>query len=133
MFILGYVISMSIFVNLFLLPLCKFSKYGADTNKTLCSLLAHCIELQLQSRQELAYGPIYMEHTVAFMRKELDDPGEFLGRFSPSWHDIKATFPNLVELHIYYGLIILSLFCEISSWRTLLGDRLDEPLGLLKP
>lgn len=129
LFSLAFSFTMIIFTDLVMVPLCRFQRAGESIYKSLCSLLAHCIDLQ-QQQQQHSQRSIYTEHMISVLRKELDEPNEIVHKFTAHWKGFVANYSTLISLHYYYGLLMLSLFYEFPQWRTLFGSRLDDPLAI---
>lgn len=118
----------TIFSDLLLVPICFFYYQGQRLYKALSSLLAHTIELDQQVRARFGGRGIYMANTICMIRRELDEPEQMMGHFLTEVPGFKATFPKLLGIHFYCGLMNLALYCEIDAWKNLLGARFDDPL-----
>lgn len=113
-------------------PISTLHHQGQNLIRSMNFLLARSLELTERSktlfRQD--YG-ICNEHTIAILCKELEDYQISTNQFATH---ILGSFPltisNLILVHYWFGLVIISAFVETESWRKLFGDRMNDPFGI---
>lgn len=115
-----------IFADLILIPICNFNQHGLRLNKALWSLAAHGIEVNEQSTNR----PVYYKHTVWLLCKELSHPEILMNQFATNMFGFHITHPNIVKVHYWFSIIIISIFFEIESLHQMLGERMADPLGI---
>lgn len=72
----------------------------------------------------------YFRHTRWLLTKELSHPEQLANQWATRSLGMPITFPNLVSLHYWFSIIVISVYFEVRPVRDLFGDRLDDPLGL---
>lgn len=140
------------FINCVLVPICYLHNSSHKLYKSLCSLLAHTIETRTiggnsgQHNNKLCWTPeaktdlinsygcgatFYDDNLVCLLRKELNNPDLFTQKFASVTLGIHLTYPNLVLVHFWYGIILLSLILGVSARAdSIFGGFLSDPFGL---
>jgi hypothetical protein len=110
---------------------CRVYYSSAKLYKSISSLLAHSIELNLRSNK-LVRRDIYSAHLVWLQRNILFDYQRFMNQFAAEVYDepVTMSWTDLVRWNYFYSLLLISSVFQLKSWKTLLGSRLDDPLGL---
>lgn len=114
-----------VFADNLLIPMCEFHYRGLKLYKSLYSLAAHSIECMEQT----SLGNVYDKHLIWLICKETHQPEILTDRFPTRTFGTPITYPNLVQIHYWFSIIIFSCFFEIPSWREFVGKRLDDPFG----
>lgn len=108
--------------NFVLVPVCYYHSRSLTLYKMLNSLMAHTVET----------NDIYYDHLVWLIHKELNHPEILITRFATKWANFDFTYPNLVKIHFWFGIIILSIVSGITSNNeTFFNYFLSDPFGLL--
>jgi len=127
-----FALTVIIFFDILVGPLSIGNKRGKEFLRTLSSLAAQVIHIQDESKvyPNFEHG-IYYDVIVSLLQRELDDPSEIIRKFSTRFYGSSyVTLPNLVQIHYWSSLILVSTFLEIESWQKLVGDRLRDPLRI---
>lgn len=115
----------SVFLNFVMIPVCYLHSRSLDLYKSMCSLLAHTIE------QSSGDSIFYNAHLVLLLRKELSYPDLFARQFATVSIGVRYTYPNLVKIHFWFGIILLSLISGVTTDHdAFLGRFLSDPFGL---
>lgn len=117
--------------DLIFIPICQIHQLGMDLHQILWSMMAQTVELN-SSMINSKKRHLFSAHLYWKQRKLLADPNQFMSRFKA--HGFNGAFEmswlGLMKLHIVYSILLVSTFIQTQSWRTLAGDRIDDPLGL---
>lgn len=84
------------------------------------------------NRRNLAQQTIFDDHLIWVIRKELNHPDLLEGQFATVGLGIKFTYGNLIKIHFWLGLIIMSNFFEFSD-NVLSGSAFTDPFGVFQP
>lgn len=130
------------------LPVCYLHSRSLKLYKSLNSLMAHTIETTDGTRggQEQPAAPtatltvdtankhtsnIYNKHLVWLLRKELNS-GVLTTQFAIEKYGLIYTYPNVVRIHFYFGLIVLSIISTVGvNNEAFYGQFLSDPFRLL--
>lgn len=119
-----------IFADTALIPMCQMHHIGSVLSTHLWTLLAHSVEVNGILARRGNCQLIYYEHILQMYHKELHDPERLSSQFAVKTFFGKLTYPNLVKIHYWFGILLISAFFEMESWRKLLGSRMNDPLGV---
>lgn len=120
-----------ILFNLMVVPLCRLHSKASVLCRSLSGLLAHSIGCQASSRA-LGEPDTYDDHLIGLLRKELDDHDIIETQFSIVVMGIPVTYPNLLQIHFWFGLLMLLVIMGTTSRRgDLFGHFIADPFGLL--
>ena len=113
--------------NVGLIPICHLNTRCLDLYRSLSSLMAHVVELG-----ESNWGSsIYDGHSVLVLRRELDHPEDLLRQFVSRATGIDLTYSNIVRLHFWVGLIILSILVTQSNPNGVFSTLFRDPFGIM--
>lgn len=121
-----------------LVPVCYIHSRSLDLYRSLWSLLAHTIELERwiyeNSHKHSYYDSrttIYDRHLVWSLRKQLNHPDRLIKQFATTAFGLELSYPNLIRIHFWFGLVALSIITDAGSNQLLIfGSFLTDPLGL---
>jgi hypothetical protein len=122
---------MVVFADLILIPICEIHRLSTNLQKSMYSLTAQIVELDLRMLQTSGHRAFSM-HLFWLQRNISQDSQQFINKFVAYGFNrsFKMSWLSLAKLHIILSLFILSTFFQANSWRMLAGDRIDDPLGL---
>lgn len=123
-------ISNTLAINCITLPLCRLNTKSFDVHLAMSSLLAHSVECQT-FLEALDEPHIYDPHLVGLLRKELNDPHKMASEFTTLALAIPMTYPNLLRMHFWFGLIMLAVINGVNSRNgDLFGHFFTDPFEL---
>lgn len=109
-------------------PVCQLNVKCLRLYKTLWGLLAHAVNLANHSG-----GParVYDKHTIRVLRKELNHPERLANQFSTIALGLSFTYSNLIRIHFWFGIIVLSIITDVrSDHEEVIGSLASDPLGI---
>jgi len=112
-----------------LVAMCRMHQMGTEIGRRIWSLQAASLELNAKLGS-LELPPAYYEHSLQLYHKETHDPLKLARNFATITLIGPLTYPNLVQMHYWFFLTLISAFCEVESWIKLLGQRFYDPLGI---
>ena len=114
-------------VNVALLPMCYFQSRCADLYRAMSSLMAHLTE----TKNSAHCRGLYNDHSKLILSKELEDSERFLDRFNTTFSIQGGKYTNLLRIHFWFGLIVITILFDTRSYK---GGLLDlffrDPLGV---
>lgn len=117
--------------NLMMVPMCYLRSRAFDLYKTMSSLLAHSIECQTILDTLKEPDQVYDAHLVGLLRKELDDPAMMARQFTFVVLGVNITYPNLLRIHFWFGLLMLVVINGLASRNSdLFGHFFADPFNL---
>lgn len=118
-------------IILLMSPMCNLNTKSYAIYRAMSSLLAHSIESQ-SALGALNEPDLYDNHLVGLLRKELDHPDRLARQFTIVILGIPVTYPNLLRIHFWFGLLMLAVINGLSSGNgDLFGSFFGDPLGFL--
>lgn len=129
--IAGRSVIIAAMLDTILVPICRMNQLGEKLYEEMASLLAHAIDLNLETG-ELTGDQIYSAHLVWLQRQLVDGPEKMMEQFSAQAHDDNfiMSWPNLVEIHYFISMLLISFVLKLKSWENIFGGRIDDPLRL---
>ena len=118
---------MTVFADCCLLPVCSMHSRCLDLYNSLSCLMAHLVDFSNDPNA----SHIYNQHTVWLLRKELAHPEKLADQFAIGSMGLVFNYSQLLKIHFWLGLVVLSLCSDLSSnlsdsiFRGLLSDPLD--------
>lgn len=108
------------FCDIYLASLCYFHSCCKELYRNLFSFLAHTVKIPSLTSED----QIYDRHLIWLLRKELNNSSNWNSRFATAAFGIDVKYSNLMRLHFWIGLLLLSII-------TYEADRERESLSLL--
>jgi len=128
--VVGYFpVTVLIACDIVLVAICRIQQVGIEMGRRIWSLQAASMDLNARFRS-LRLQPAYYEHSLQLYDKETRDTLKFASQFTVTTFFGPLTYPNLVQIHYWFFLVLISAFCEVESWIKLLGPRFYDPLGI---
>lgn len=124
-------ISAIFWVDICLLPICLWHERNLRLHRSLNKLLAHTVEVQSEM------DSLYYAYSTWVLRQELSRSDLLVKRFAVNF-GLDFTYPNLLRVHFWAGLVFLSTVTWTGGGQKdlvqfLPGDSLlSDPLGYFK-
>jgi len=121
--------SVIFFSDTVLVAWCRMHQMGVELARFIWSLQAESTKLNTALLSH-NLEPAYYEHSVQLYNKETEDPTKLYRQLAIMTIVGPITYPNLVQVHYWFFLLMISAFFEVESWLKLLGPRFHDPLGV---
>lgn len=116
--------------NFIVVPMCYMHNRSFALYKAMSSLLAHLVECQTALR-ELEEPTNFDNHLVCLLRKELNHPNMMTRQFTIVTLGVPITYPNLVRIHFWFGIMMLASLTGVSSPNdATFGNIFSDPFSL---
>lgn len=112
-----------------LLPGCHIHSQSHRLYRALHNLQAHLVSSIDVSNNPTRRQPIYNEHLVCLLYKELKHPDTLTSQFCFSLGGIDSTYTSFIKIHFWMGLIVISFMANIETNKEYLF--LGDPLRLM--
>jgi len=121
--------SVIFFGDTVLVARCRLHQMGVELARFIWSLQAESTKLNTALLSH-NLEPAYYEHSVQLYNKETEDPTKLYRQLAIITIVGPVTYPNLVQVHYWFFLVMISAFFEVESWLKIMGPRFHDPLGI---
>lgn len=108
--------------DLCLVPMCILRSKFLKLYKTIYIMLAHCARVQNELQ-------LYEPRLISILLAELDRPQGIYNMYGSKYELVQYTYPTLLRLHFYFGLIITAIVCNHQQHNESQTNMFNKVLG----